>query len=186
MSLRLGSSSAAQATRQALPAPRLGSVQRAGVRPNTRVAVATMVAEVQTWTPATVPQVDAELLNKRLEAKAKALIALEEQETPTRPLVRVRVSRQIGIGEAWKLVGRIPELGRFTPEVAPYMKWNDGNVWTYEGRIRRGTWTYKLVLARPDRAYVWEEGADRVLEIPEDLGPDDVVEVVIDNIKMPY
>jgi hypothetical protein len=58
--------------------------------------------------------------------------------------VRVRLHSKLGLGDAWKIVGRVPELGRFVPEVAPYLVWSNGDVWTYEARVRPGTWTFKV------------------------------------------
>ncbi len=58
--------------------------------------------------------------------------------------MRVRLQQQIGLGEVWKLVGRVPELGNFSPLVAPALTWNEGHVWTYEGRVRPGTWLFKV------------------------------------------
>eukprot|EP00197_Chlamydomonas_leiostraca_P013749 CAMPEP_0202865632 /NCGR_PEP_ID=MMETSP1391-20130828/6270_1 /ASSEMBLY_ACC=CAM_ASM_000867 /TAXON_ID=1034604 /ORGANISM="Chlamydomonas leiostraca, Strain SAG 11-49" /LENGTH=162 /DNA_ID=CAMNT_0049545495 /DNA_START=128 /DNA_END=616 /DNA_ORIENTATION=- len=151
-----------------------------------RMSVVRSVVAVQTAPPQTkIQQIDIELLNKKLEAKAKALIALEEQEIAARPKVVISIQREVALGESWKVVGRIPELGRFVPEVAPHMKWGAGHVWTYEGRIRPGQWEYKLVLRKPDGAIVWEEGPDRKLEVPEGKGPNDVVEIKITDIKLP-
>lgn len=126
-----------------------------------------------------------DVLNKKLEAKAKALIALEEQEYSTRPMVRITMQRELALGEAWKVVGKVPELGSGVPEVAPYMQWSNGHVWTYEGRMRHGTWEYKLVLHKPDGAIVWELGPDRELVVSGDLGPEAVVEVKIDSVNLP-
>lgn len=36
------------------------------------------------------------------------------------------------------------QLGRFKPEVAPYMTWTEGHNWSYEGHIRPGTWLFKV------------------------------------------
>lgn len=54
------------------------------------------------------------------------------------------MQRELALGEAWKVVGKVPELGSGVPEVAPYMQWSNGHVWTYEGRMRHGTWEYKV------------------------------------------
>lgn len=51
---------------------------------------------------------------------------------------------KIGLGEAWKIVGKLPELGNFVPEVAPYMQWNNGDVWTLETPMRAGKFYYKV------------------------------------------
>lgn len=75
------------------------------------------------------------------------------------------LAQKVGLGEAWKVVGKCPELGNFLPEVAPYMKWNNGDVWTLELPVRAGSFAFKAVLRKPDGMYLWEEGPDRTLEV---------------------
>lgn len=127
-------------------------------------------------------ELDVDALQRGIEAKAKALIAMEEAEIPSRTTVKFVLPIKVGLGEAWKIVGKLPELGNFVPEVAPYMTWNAGDIWTLETPMRAGKFLYKAVLKKPDGAYVWEEGQDRVLEVPYSGG---VKEVKIDNVKFP-
>lgn len=60
--------------------------------------------------------------------------------------VKFVLKQKIGLGESWKIVGKCPELGNVLPEVAPYMQWNNGDVWIYEANIRPGTFEFKAVL----------------------------------------
>ncbi len=41
--------------------------------------------------------------------------------------VKFSLKQPLALGEAWKIVGKCPELGRMVPEVAPYMTWNTGD-----------------------------------------------------------
>lgn len=123
-------------------------------------------------------------LNKTLEARSKALIALEEEEVHTRPKVRISFQCKVGLGDVWKITGQAPELGRWNPEISPRMVWNNGDVWVFESRIRPGTFTYKAVLRAADGAYIYEEGPDHVLEVGPGLGPDNVIEVKL-SPKLP-
>ncbi|KXZ56757.1 hypothetical protein GPECTOR_1g682 [Gonium pectorale] len=109
-------------------------------------------------------ELDVDALHKRLEARAKAMIQLEEQEVASRTKVKFVLKQKVGLGEVWKIVGKCPELGKMLPEVAPNMQWNNGDVWTLEAKIRPGTFIYKAVLRKPDGEYLWEDGKDRVLE----------------------
>ncbi|KAG2499885.1 hypothetical protein HYH03_002174 [Edaphochlamys debaryana] len=113
-----------------------------------------------------VESLDVESMCKRLEARAKAMIQLEEQEVASRCKVKFVIKQRLALGEAWKICGTVPELGRMTPEVAPYMKWNTGDVWTLELKVRPGPVTWKAVIRKPDGQYVWEAGKDRSLEVP--------------------
>lgn len=142
-----------------------------------------VVTEVVTEEPVETVQLDVDSLFKRLEARAKAMIALEEQERPTRTKVKFVLPCKVGLGEAWKIVGKCPELGMFVPEVAPYMQWNNGDIWTLEVPIRMGKITYKAVLKKPDGAYVWEEGKDRVIELK--VPATGTMEVKLDKIQFP-
>lgn len=99
-----------------------------------------------------------------LTLQAKAKIALNEQNSATYPTFKVSLKKKIGLGEAFKLVGNCPELGRMKPECAPSMKWTEGDVWVWEGKIQPGQYKYKAVLRRADNAYIWEEGEDRILD----------------------
>lgn len=147
-----------------------------GVRPSTRVAAATQVVEAA---PAVL---DVDAMHKRLEARAKALIALEEQEAKTRTKVKFVLPFKVGLGEAWKIVGKCPELGQMMPEVAPFMQWNNGDVWTLEVPVRSGKFVYKAVLRKPDGQYLWEDGKDRVLEVSYGQATQ---EIKLDNVKFP-
>ncbi|GFR40941.1 hypothetical protein Agub_g1601 [Astrephomene gubernaculifera] len=144
-------------------------------------SVTTVARPTQTASEAPI-EVDVEALNKRLEARAKAMIQLEEQEVATRTKVKFILKQRVGLGESWKMVGKCPELGSMVPEVAPYMQWNNGDVWTYEAKIRPGTFTYKAVLRKPDGQYLWEDGKDRTLEVPVDAP---AMEVDIANVRFP-
>lgn len=164
--------------------------QRMNARPNAaaRISVrARATAQVITRTPVAVAQdapveLDVEALHRRLEARAKAMIALEEQEVATRTKVKFVLAQKVGLGEAWKVVGKCPELGNFLPEVAPYMKWNNGDVWTLELPVRAGSFAFKAVLRKPDGMYLWEEGPDRTLEVGYAGGNK---EIKITNVKFP-
>lgn len=123
-------------------------------------------------------------LNRDLEYRAKAIIALEEAQLAQRPQARISLHSRIGLGESWKICGAIPELGRMSPEVAPTMKWTEGDVWVYEGRVRPGNHAYKAVLRNAEGMYIWEEGQDRTLVVPPELGSGDQILVELD-VKMP-
>lgn len=58
--------------------------------------------------------------------------------------VKFTLPFRVGLGEGWKIVGKCPELGNMTPEVAPYMTWNNGDVWSLEARMRPGKFIYKV------------------------------------------
>lgn len=62
--------------------------------------------------------------------------------------VKFSLPFRVGLGEGWKIVGKCPELGGMTPEVAPYMTWTSGDVWTLEARMRPGKFVYKVRLGR--------------------------------------
>ncbi|GIL73033.1 hypothetical protein Vretimale_4666 [Volvox reticuliferus] len=109
------------------------------------------------------------------------MIQLEEQEVASRTKVKFFLKQQVGLGESWKVVGRCPELGSMLPEVAPYMKWSNGDVWTYEAKIRPGNFEFKAVLRKPDGQYLWEDGKERILEVP--FGEPADKEVQITDIK---
>ncbi|EFJ51955.1 hypothetical protein VOLCADRAFT_120362, partial [Volvox carteri f. nagariensis] len=126
-------------------------------------------------------EIDVEALQKRLEARAKAMIQLEEQEVASRTKVKFVLKQKIGLGECWKVVGRCPELGNMLPEVAPYMQWNNGDVWTYEAKIRPGTFQFKAVLRKPDGQYLWEDGKERIIEVP--FGEPADLEIQITDVK---
>eukprot|EP00198_Chlamydomonas_reinhardtii_P013590 XP_001702927.1 predicted protein [Chlamydomonas reinhardtii] len=96
--------------------------------------------------------------------------------------VKFTLKQKVGLGECWKIVGMCPELGRMKPEVAPYMQWTNGDVWTLEAKMRPGTYEFKAVLRKPDGSYLWEDGKDRVLEVPFGASGKNVE---LTNIKFP-
>ncbi|GIL42936.1 hypothetical protein Vafri_758 [Volvox africanus] len=122
-------------------------------------------------------EIDVEALQKRLEARAKAMIQLEEQEVASRTKVKFVLKQQVGLGECWKVVGKCPELGSMLPEVAPYMQWSNGDVWTYEAKIRPGNFEFKAVLRKPDGQYLWEDGNKRIIEVPFGEPAEKVVQI---------
>ncbi|PNH12370.1 hypothetical protein TSOC_000662 [Tetrabaena socialis] len=127
-------------------------------------------------------ELDVDALYKRAEARAKALIQLEEQEMADRTKVKIVLPCKIGLGESWKIVGKCPELGNMKPEVAPYMTWNQGDIWTLELKVRPGILSYKAVLRKPDGQYLWEDGPERTFEMPYG-GP--AKELQVTGIKFP-
>ncbi|GLC44457.1 hypothetical protein PLESTB_000467500 [Pleodorina starrii] len=152
--------------------------RRAYARCNAAVSSQVVTAPPKEFisSPGPAVELDVEALQKRLEARAKAMIQLEEQEVASRTKVKFVLKQQIGLGECWKVVGKVPELGSGLPEVAPYMKWNNGDVWTYEAKVRSGTFAFKVVLRKPDGQYLWEDCKERILEVP--FGePEKVVEI---------
>jgi hypothetical protein len=108
---------------------------------------------------------EVEALYASLTNQAKAKIALYEQNSSSFPAFKVSLKKKIGLGETFKVVGNCPELGRMKPEAAPSMKWTDGDVWVWEGKVQPGQYKYKAALRTAYNAYVWEEGADRVLDL---------------------
>ncbi|KAG2442554.1 hypothetical protein HXX76_002640 [Chlamydomonas incerta] len=160
------------------------SSRRSTVRVCAQAQVATTTARpaVRTVEQEVPAELDVEAMYKRLEARSKALIQLEEREASTYPKVKFTLKQKIGLGECWKIVGACPELGRMKPEVAPYMQWSNGDVWTLEAKMRPGSYEFKAVLRKPDGSYLWEEGKDRVLEVPFGSSGKSVE---ISNIKFP-
>ncbi|PNW85372.1 hypothetical protein CHLRE_03g183300v5 [Chlamydomonas reinhardtii] len=192
---------------------RAASSRRSTVRVCAQAQVATVTARpavrsVEHEVPA---ELDVEAMYKRLEARSKALIQLEERESSTYPKVKFTLKQKVGLGECWKIVassvcllgcsvasvshialvalcilvdttGMCPELGRMKPEVAPYMQWTNGDVWTLEAKMRPGTYEFKAVLRKPDGSYLWEDGKDRVLEVPFGASGKNVE---LTNIKFP-
>ena len=100
-----------------------------------------------------------------LTQQAKAKIQLYENNSPSYPTFKVSLKKRIGLGEAFKLVGACPELGRMKPEVAPSMRWTEGDVWVYEGKIQPGTFKYKVALRTSDSVYIWEQREDRIIDL---------------------
>lgn len=60
--------------------------------------------------------------------------------------VKISIRKELALGEAWKVVGALPEFGRFNTALAPFMTWSEGHNWTYTGRIRPGRWQFKVCL----------------------------------------
>ena len=67
-------------------------------------------------------------------------------------------------------------------QVAPLMRWTEGDVWVLDTPVREGTHSFKAYLRRADGAYIAEKGLDRVLTIPSDAskGVDGVVNIQVD------
>ncbi|GAX79704.1 hypothetical protein CEUSTIGMA_g7145.t1 [Chlamydomonas eustigma] len=128
---------------------------------------------------------EVQVLHDQIETRSKALITLEDMETASRTIVRFSLCSRVGLGEAWKIVGNSPELGRFMPEIAPYMEWTNGDVWVLDVRLREGVHSFKAVLKRADRAYVYESGENRSLKVPADMLDDVVLSVNLEP-QLPY
>lgn len=165
----------------AVAAPSAQLAKRVVVRPLRAVAV----VEAPTETATKVVQPSPINPHEMALARVKYLLQLEKEQLAQRPQVKITLRQKVGLGEYWKLAGTAVELGRWTPEVGPAMTWSNGDVWTFQGPIKPGKYTYKAVLRNAEGAYIYEDGPDHILEIPEGSGPEDLYEFVIDSVKFP-
>lgn len=118
-------------------------------------------------------------------ARVRYMLEVEAKQLAVRPQVKISFQKKVGLGEYWKVVGGAPELGSWTPEVAPSMFWNNGDNWVFQGPIKPGKYTFKIVLRNAEGAYLYETGPDRTLEIPASKGPQDVIELQLNNVSLP-
>ena len=66
-------------------------------------------------------------------------------------------------------------------QVAPKMRWTEGDVWVLDVPIREGNHTFKAVLRRADGAYIGEKGdKPRVLEVKPGMSKDSTINVELD------
>mmetsp|Transcript_17481 Transcript_17481/g.37779 ORF Transcript_17481/g.37779 Transcript_17481/m.37779 type:complete len:179 (+) Transcript_17481:129-665(+) len=166
----------------------LSNIKPAGLHRRGLVKVGSTATQVVTAPPSTTTSLPSKTLSReevlalhrKLESRAKALISLEEMQAPTRPKLRITFRSRVGLGDQWKICGSAPELGSMIPEVAPAMRWTNGDTWTLETPIRDGTFKFKAVLRAADGAYVWETGNDRTLQVANGLSDADVIEINID------
>lgn len=89
-------------------------------------------------------------------------------------LIRLRLAHQVRFGESVAIAGSAKELGSWRKEVG--MQWTEDG-WVCEVRFRGGqTVEFKfIVLSGGNENLVWENGSNRVLEIPSGGGVYDVV-----------
>lgn len=108
--------------------------------------------------------------------------ALTHLPFPPPPLqVKFSVQRRAGLGDSWKIVGPAAELGRWAPDVAPRMSWNEGDVWTTVVALPPGEQEFKAALRAMDGTITWEAGPDRTVVVP----PSGEVEVKLE-VRMPW
>jgi hypothetical protein len=96
--------------------------------------------------------------------------------------VTFSLHRRADLGDAWKLVGPAPELGRWIPDVARRMAWAEGDQWSVAVRLPPGEHAFKAALRAADGTTTWEAGPDRAVIVPAGGG---ALSVSLD-VRMPW
>eukprot|EP00884_Botryococcus_braunii_P016021 jgi/Botrbrau1/3101/Bobra.0070s0085.1 len=73
-------------------------------------------------------------------------------------------------GQAVRVVGSGEELGSWNPSNAPGMVWSEGDIWKLTLDLPPGVYEYKLVVDGDPSPPVWEDGDNRILEVPQSTG----------------
>ncbi|KAK4266563.1 hypothetical protein QN277_027460 [Acacia crassicarpa] len=79
--------------------------------------------------------------------------------------LHIRLDRQVEFGEHVVILGSTKELGSWKKSVP--MSWTE-NGWVYDLELPKGkNIEFKFVIAKKDKSLVWEDGENRVLNLPE-------------------
>lgn len=115
--------------------------------------------------PAPGSVLDGKTLLAKKDARNKAAIAADDAALAFRAKLTVKLQCRLDLGGQWKLVGSSPELGRWTPEIAPTMTWSEGDVWSTTLTLRPGRHYFKAVMRRADGCYVYEDAPERYVDV---------------------
>ncbi|GLC34873.1 hypothetical protein PLESTM_000249000 [Pleodorina starrii] len=81
-------------------------------------------------------------------------------------------------GQTLRVVGSLPELGEWNPQMAPTMTWSDGHQWSLECALPQRPFEFKITVFE-GHGVKWEGGSNRVVHADEDEDGDIPVEIVV-------
>ncbi|GLC38553.1 hypothetical protein PLESTB_001738900 [Pleodorina starrii] len=100
----------------------------------------------------------------------------EAPQVVSAPSVTIRIPYRVNFGEVLRVVGSSSLLGDWSADRGLQLTWTEGDVWTAELPISAGHYEFKCVVYDVNTNSVtrWEDGGNRVLNIPSEPGTWDV------------